>query len=174
MTDELKASVARLRALAPKLNKVTDEANETVKTVEAFLVNECSLGLPAYVEEEGHRTRSPSYSLGFDRIEGKFRILVRTTQWTNLDDEPVSEAAEDAEAVEDTYEPWSDVPRAVKLRTLPILPELLKTLALQAQDAIDTAAKTTTTIKEMMAAIGATPRKKSPDTAPVKVIEYEE
>lgn len=153
MTDELKHAVERLRALSPKLNKTTDDANRTVQTVEKFLVEECSIGLVAQVDEPGYMGKSPYYQIGFDRLDGKFRIVVTTVQWFSDDQKPVSQNADDADRYTEEVAAWASCPRAVKLRTLPLLPSLLEKLASEAEQAIETTDEAVNAIHSLIGAI---------------------
>jgi hypothetical protein len=54
MTDDLRKSVSILQELSPKLNKLSDQAVDTVKLVEQFLNEQCSLGIKASVCVEGY------------------------------------------------------------------------------------------------------------------------
>jgi hypothetical protein len=80
MSKKLKKAFAALREIAPKLNDATSSANDAVEQVEKFLNEECSIGLPCWIladkieSDEGPTVRH--LWLGYDRIDGKFRIAV--------------------------------------------------------------------------------------------------
>lgn len=102
---DLKAAIATIRELAPQLNDATDNANRVVAEVEAFLADECSLGLPVRIAINDIEW------LAYCRVDGKFRIAVAT-------------GAE--------LTPFDQCPRGLKLAACAQLPELLKALALEA------------------------------------------
>jgi hypothetical protein len=113
LSTQLKTSLQNLKGYSATMNKVTDEANETIRMVEQFLNEECSIGIPCgvllkdLVEDDGTPYRADW--LEYRRINGKFRIAI-ATYWPDGDE---GERA------------WSDCPREEKLESYKKLPDLL-------------------------------------------------
>src|SRR5687768_10043052 len=78
MTADLSAAIAKLRQLSPKLNHVTDEANQVVSMVERFLNEECRIGIPCAVMAWAGDENDDTGFLAYDRHGGRFRIVVQT------------------------------------------------------------------------------------------------
>ncbi len=113
VSTKLTTSLQNLKGYSATMNKVTDEANETIRMVEQFLNEECSIGLPCsvtvseFVDEEQNPVRN--VSLEYRRINSKFRIAVVTYYPSGEEEE----------------KPWSDCPREDKLDSYKKLPDLL-------------------------------------------------
>ena len=144
MSKKMKKAVAALREISPKLNDATNSANEVVEQVEKFLNEECSIGLPCWVladkieSDEGPTTRH--LWLGYDRVDGKFRIAV----------EQLVEHAGRQENL--GPQPWASYPRDIKLTTLPKLPKLLDAIA---DEANRMASKNDVTVAAVQEILGA-------------------
>lgn len=117
----LREAVESLRKLTPRLNDVTNLANETVRKVEAFLNDQLSVGVEALVKVKSNPEDYEATYLEYRRVGGKFRIAVCNT---------------DPDGVESGLKPWSDCTRDVKLETFAKLPELLINVAHQVQQEI--------------------------------------
>src|SRR5271165_1685892 len=81
MTDQLKKRLDTLRALAPRLNAVTDETSKIVSAVEKTLVEEIRLGVSAlsssFSEKPGEEPGTTVFNyLAFRRVSGTYRIHV--------------------------------------------------------------------------------------------------
>jgi hypothetical protein len=114
---DLSTSIDKLRKSASRLNRITDQASETVKEVEAFLNKECSAGVQAFVKikEIGEEEDSAAYWLEYRRVGQKYRIAVTKTYPMGPPDEDVK--------------PWSDCARDVKLEAITKLPDLIQEIA---------------------------------------------
>ncbi|QEL14049.1 hypothetical protein [Limnoglobus roseus] len=116
MSDPLKQSVDRITSFATTLNKASDSLICVIKDLEDFLAQN-GVGVSTYVEIK----RSPDIfdgpdditSVGYDRWEGKFRIVV----WEGTDQSA------------GTCKPWGECDRATKLLSASFLPQLLKRIA---------------------------------------------
>ncbi len=143
--DALRQSVERLRALSLKLNEATDKASEVVVLVEAFLNNDCSIGLPAsvdvyrYEEDEGVEQLVVSY----ERWNGEYQIVVTLSSWF----------VPTGEGTTHVRKPWAQCPRDLKLKALQKLPELLHKVAEEAEKLIGDTTETTEVISDMLAAL---------------------
>jgi hypothetical protein len=123
---KLREAVESLRNLTPRLNAVTDLANETVRNVENFLNDQLSLGIPACVlvsaEDDDDDDDDPAGTyLEYRRVGPRFRIAVVVTDSLGRDA---------------TIKAWSDCSRTEKLSTFKKLPELLTKLATQVAEDI--------------------------------------
>jgi hypothetical protein len=130
MSLDLRSSLDSLAKLSKKLNKITDDANETVRLVEQFL-EECSLGLGASARwvDTGPPDSGPTTSSTYLRYapwpeqdSRKFRILVQ-------------EVAADHKVT--FTKPWSECDRDTKLLMLHALPALLDDIVKQAQAKVE-------------------------------------
>lgn len=157
MTDEMKKKLQTLRAHAGAMNKATDEAAATVREVERFLNETCSLGVSAvtipHVEsvvqgDDGEDVQTQRY-LAYGRVGGAFRIHVVTAevkrdQWGNFEDP--------AGAV---CTPWASCDRETKLQFFADLPELLDNLVRRADQMLEKTNATNATVRELLEAVGA-------------------
>ena len=149
MTSELKKQLDALRAIAPRLDAVTDEANRVVAQVEKILVDELHVGVTAStlvatfeagVDEDGAALERVEF-LVFDRIGGRFRIGVSTVV-----------RREDGEGppISDELVAWPSCTRDQKLRGVADLPALVKHIQESALSLAEAAEKATQAIKEMV------------------------
>jgi len=136
----MKNALTRLREIAPKLNKTTDQATEVVRRIEHLLAKEMQIGIQADVRvscknlstDRDIETNETTY-LAFQRINGLFRIVVRTEAWQGN----VVNGDGDSHVIEET--PWLECSRGVKLETYPKLPDLLEELTKEAERTIEAA-----------------------------------
>ncbi len=145
MPKKLKKAVRALREVSPKLNEATNAANDVVEQVEKFLNDECSIGLPCWIlAEKVAPEDGPTGQhlwLGYDRINGKFRIAV----------EQLVEHGDRQESL--GPQPWASCPRDVKLTTLHKLPKLLDTIAEEAHKMAEKNDATVEAVQEILGAI---------------------
>ena len=138
---DLPDAVQSLRSISPRLNAITDRANETVRDVEQFLNDECSIGLPAFTVisfDNGDEEDYAGTYLGYVRVGPKYRIAVAT-----LDN------ASNIQSVK----PWTDCSREEKLESFGKLPDLLARIAERAEEQIQTAEKAAKTVADTLAAL---------------------
>jgi L-fucose mutarotase/ribose pyranase (RbsD/FucU family) len=158
MTHELKKRLDALRAVAPRLNAATDDANRIVAMVEKVLVDELNLGVPAEAtfahypdgrDDDGVEVERLE-TLAFKRVNGRYRIVVETL---------IREAMghQDVHSLEDT--PWPSCTREQKLNALPKLPLLLDRILSQSQKLAEAAEEAAESIKAMLAEDDAPPVK---------------
>ncbi len=156
MTEELREKLAALRQVAPKLNKATDEANRIVASVENLLGNELSLGISAtvcfntgeeiYLFREVEEVLDVYTNLDYGRIDGRYRIFVRT--YGSLPDEYGQDKLRWSDQTI-----WSSVPRELKLKAFEALPRLLTKIADTALELSKEAEDTAKTVEALMRAI---------------------
>jgi hypothetical protein len=124
MSKKVRRAIETLQELSPKLNDTTSAANDTVAKVEAFLNDQCSIGLPCWILAERIGSKeAPSEQhvwLGYDRVDGKFRVVVE--QLIRHEDREEHTGPK----------PWASCSRDLKLNTLPKLPKLLEAIAEEA------------------------------------------
>lgn len=156
MTDNLLKSVQSLRKMAPQLNAATDEATGIVRRVEKFLNDECSIGIPALaglpykserVKFEDQDDAEParhemSSQLAYVRVDGKFCIAI---QRFICDDR--------GEVRELDSRPWLACPRHEKLESFHQLPDLLGSIACEAEKIALGTTETTKTVARLLSAI---------------------
>ena len=108
MTEKLQKSIRDIRALAPKLNKATDEAHAAITAVEMFL-NKCGIGMSYYAVSEtescerGERQLALYYGRGVGPDTNKFQI--RVSSWI------VENSGEPNERIfNEETRPWNSAP----------------------------------------------------------------
>jgi hypothetical protein len=139
MSAEISNSIESLRKLSPQLNKATDDANRMVQAVEAFLNDECKIGLPCFVQVWATDNGDRRGLLGYDRHNGKFRIVLK---------EEFNQGDEDLKDIR----PWTEATRGDKLQSFTLLPRLLEAIVTEAENSIKLVAETTRTIETMKSA----------------------
>jgi hypothetical protein len=138
-TKKLRDAIEALRAVSPRLNSITDLANETVRDVERFLNEECSIGIPASLKIDEDVERGIVTFLEYRRVGPRFRIAVVVIR-------------EDGE--EELFaKPWADCARDEKLKSFNFLPELLAAIAFLAHKQINPVESTTKAIAAAVAAL---------------------
>ncbi|MEW6330816.1 MAG: hypothetical protein AB1560_05075 [Pseudomonadota bacterium] len=130
MSNDLSSSLEALRSTASRLNTLTNQANESVRLVEQFLSQECSIGIYAFVLV---REISPDLSLYLEyrKVGTRFRIAV-------VEGDPIGE--------QERITPWSDCNRDTKLETITKLPELINTITQKLNEEIEKAEKATNSV----------------------------
>jgi Lon protease-like protein len=134
----LRVAVESLRTLSPRLNSITDFANDLVREVEEFLNEECSIGISATVSVARTSDGPEGLYLEYRRVGPRFRVAVVLT---------------DDEGNDISVKPWSDSSRTDKLGTLPFLPKLLTEIAEEAEGQVARAEKAAQTVASTLAAL---------------------
>jgi hypothetical protein len=111
-TSSLRESLVSLKALSQRLNKASDNAADTVRLIETYLNDDCSIGIPAHVcvLKYGEDDSAAGRYLEYRRVGQKFRIAV-------------VEADRDGE--DRDVKAWSDCSREIKMQAYTKLPCLL-------------------------------------------------
>jgi hypothetical protein len=137
MEELLKEAMQQIKGLTPRLNKVTDMANEVTRHVELFLNHEMSVGVPAEVAigSPGEQTESLVYA----RVNGKFRIAVVVL--------------DKATGNEVMFKPWADCTREIKLRSFRYLPLLMTKLASEIAQQLAEVEEAAVQVAEVLASI---------------------
>jgi hypothetical protein len=152
MTDELKQRLFRLRDLAPRLNRATDETSATVAMVEKLLADELRLGISAETSEfhswpagrdEAGDARTVRQTLAFGRVGGSYRIHVVDTTTTEHGDAP-------PRVVNRQQTPWPACGRETKLRASEMLPELLDRIIKESERLADAGDETAARLRDMI------------------------
>jgi len=137
MMDDLQQAVAKLRSLSPRLNASVDQANRVVHQVEAFLGEECQLGVQAEVPVTYNDKGVAVSLLRYTRVDGRYRIAV-----TNTDG--------DARFITRT---WAECDRSEKLASFPAVPKLLMAVAKALEAQITGTTATATTVTQIVSAL---------------------
>jgi hypothetical protein len=162
MTEELRDRMESLRALAPRLNSVTDQAAATIKAADEFLAG-LGIGIPAqshcFKEESGIDPDDEDsagdkirWYLAYGRCnfsDNKFSIHVRQDT-----ERPDDRFADVWDTTQEHSLAWSNLNRSDKLKAFAELPSLLENIAKEAVRLAESAESTTATVGEMMAALG--------------------
>lgn len=152
MSKKVRKAIETLMELSPKLNDTTSAANDTVSKVETFLNDQCSIGLPCWILAERVGSKdAPSEQhlwLGYDRVEGKFRIVVEQLIRHEDQEEHVGPKA------------WASCSRDVKLNTLPKLPKLLDAIAEEASKMAEKNDSAISTVEAILSAMDQDKQKK--------------
>ncbi len=153
MTDELKQRMARLRAIAPRLNNATDQASKLVALVERFLTEELRIGISAESsgfnswsagKDEDGKSLMVHQTLAFGRVNGAYRIHV-VDELRIVDDEGGPQGLVSRQATL-----WPSCGREIKLRAVEKLPELLDKIINETERLAETAGETSTRIGAMI------------------------
>jgi hypothetical protein len=155
MTDVLRTRLSTLRAVAPRLNAVSDEVSEIVAKVEKTLAEELSIGIsdesdsfaswPACADDDApeHGDSFVFQSLAFGRIGGTYRIHVLQQTCDKDDRGGYSEMTAQKRI------PWGSCPRETKLRAFTKLPKLLDAIISKAEKLVKAADEAAIQVKEM-------------------------
>lgn len=134
--NPLRDAMESLRSQSPRLNKITDLANETVREIEAFLNDECSIGVTAVVKMQGDPEGPEGTYLEYRRVGPRFRIAI---------------VESDDDGRDTSVKAWADCPRAVKLDTFKLLPQLMTSIAQRVEKQIAEAEQTANAAAEIIA-----------------------
>jgi hypothetical protein len=139
--------------MSPRLNSVTDQVSEIVRTVEKTLVEELNIGIEAsvkfYSEPGAENSVSREHSLAFGRVASAgYRIHVATR--IIRDSERERSESHASESLQEEQVLWPSCSREIKLRAFDKLPELLDGIIKNAEELLRTAEKTSAKIKEMV------------------------
>jgi hypothetical protein len=151
MTNKLHEGLDTLRAIAPALNAVADEANRMVKDVEKILVEVTGSGISAGAEFERKRCEDDDFEeyeirrvLSFGRICQRHCIFVRSTHYAK---ESSDQFTEEKGSIDKR---WSQCDRETRLRAFDVLPDLIQAIVREAQRLKEVGEKTAAKVKELM------------------------
>jgi hypothetical protein len=158
MTEELRAKMEELRAIAPRLNKTSDSAATIIKAVEGFL-NDLGIGISgsswfdeqAAEWDEDDTPRKIISRLAYDRMRGEFCIHISNE--TCREEVNTYGMREDVAESEERCS-WSSSTREVKLKSFARLPHLLDDILRNAKSQADEADKAAATVGEMLKTLG--------------------
>jgi hypothetical protein len=128
-----------LRNLSTRLNTITDRANESVREVEKFLNEECSIGIKAHIKIRDIADGVPEANLEYRRVGSRYRIAVVE----------INEQGQDTKV-----KPWTDCSRNDKLSSFEFLPELLANIASSVEESLQEAETTARKVADAIAALG--------------------
>lgn len=120
MSNQLAHAVQRLHTASGRLNQLTDQAGEAIRTIEGYLNSACSVGIPIGIVIDTVDARDKAgnptgvqwiKTLVYRRIGKDYRIGVET----GYDVDPDSW----------NTKPWSECDRDTKLQILTHLPQLI-------------------------------------------------
>ena len=115
MVDKsLRDSFREIQHSSSRLNEITDEANNIIRTTEKFLTDKCKVGIPAFVTIYDGTGFMPSKFLEYRKVNSKYRIAVVDAV-----------VGSDGSPVDEYVRPWSECSRDVKLEAIKKLPDLL-------------------------------------------------
>jgi hypothetical protein len=153
MSNELKKRIAALRGMSPRLNSVTDQVSEIVKSVEKTLVEELNIGIEASVkfhaEPAAEEGVSREHFLSFNRVgSAGYRLHVATR--AVRDSQQFSGSSQTSETSNWEQVLWPSCSREMKLRAFDKLPELLDRIIKNAEGLLQTAEHAAARIKELV------------------------
>ena len=142
MSDSLSKSLSKLRNSAKRLNQLTDQANKTIREVETFLNEECSVGVYAWVlvDRQLPNDSDPYGSftaLEYRRVGPRYRIAIVTGR-------------DDGDHDNYNVRPWSDGSRDEKLDTIGKLPDLIAEIGKNLDERIGNAEKGLGEVSEVL------------------------
>lgn len=167
MSNELKKRIAALRGMSPRLNSVTDQVSEIVRTVEKTLVEDLNVGIEASVKFHSEPTDQKGvfreHSLAFGRVGSagyRLHVVTRTVR----DSAQEISGSDISESVHEEQILWPSCSRDLKLRAFDKLPELLDGIIKNAEGLLQTAERTAAKIREMVGEFdGPAPPRESSD-----------
>ena len=153
MTHELLKRLSALRGINPRLNSVTDQVTEIVRSVEKTLVDDLKIGIDAsewFLSESGGDPRvTREHYLAFSRVgSAGYRInvaIVTVGTTPNQDGEPAASRPLNEERIL-----WASCSRELKLKACEKLPKLLDNIIKSAEGLLQTAEDTASKIKDML------------------------
>lgn len=143
MNHTVSSAISKLKSSTSKLNSLSDEAAETIKSVENFLSKDCSIGFDAYVEITELSDKQLNKYLEYRKIGNNYRIAVVTNR-VNTDQELSVKA-------------WSDCGRVTKIKSIKKLPDLIIDITEKVDEKIteaEVAAKTATNVLDSLTGKG--------------------
>jgi hypothetical protein len=157
MTNELLRRLAALRGINPRLNSVTDQVSEIVKSVEKTLVEELKIGIDAsqwfLTEFGGEGGTSREHYLAFNRVgSAGFRIHVAIVTVRDTSEETGKAGTQ--EKLNEERILWTSCSRELKLKAFEKLPDLLDSIIAGAESLMQTADSAATKINLMLAEDG--------------------
>jgi hypothetical protein len=154
MTHELLKRLAALRGINPRLNSVTDQVTEIVRSVEKALVEDLKIGIDAsewfLSEPAGETGVTREQYLAFSRVGSagyRINVTILTVRHSPKDD---GEPAGATRTLNEERILWASCNRELKLKACEKLPKLLDNIIKSAEGLLKTAEETATTIKEML------------------------
>ncbi|MDZ4684310.1 MAG: hypothetical protein SH850_04420 [Planctomycetaceae bacterium] len=128
MEPELAKALARLKTSADRLNTLCDQAAANVRAIEAYLSDECRVGITCeiVVEHSDDDDNPFALKLAYGRWADKFRVFL---SWNHF---RYPEA--------DESKPWTECSRDEKLKTIEFLPTLVQKIAEETEARISRAA----------------------------------
>jgi hypothetical protein len=153
MTSELKKRLAALRGISPRLNAVTDQVSEIVRSVETTLVEELRIGTEAKVlfhsEPGAEAGTSLQTYLAFGRVgSAGHRVHILTLVVRDIVEDRGTAATSETLKAEQTL--WPSCSREMKLRAFEKLPDLLDKIVQNAEGLLQTADQTAAKVREMV------------------------
>jgi hypothetical protein len=153
MSNELKNRIAALRGMSPRLNSVTDQVSEFVRTVEKTLVEELNIGIEASVrfhsEPASEKGILREHLLAFGRVASagyRLHVVTRTVRESPQE----STGPHVSESLHEEQILWPSCSRELKLKAFDKLPELLDGIVKNAEGLLQTAERAAAKIKEMV------------------------
>lgn len=152
--NKVSVSFQQLKAAATQLNTVSDELGHSISELDAAL-KRLNLGISAWVTIAGSlASTSPdgyfwAQQLGYAKVGSKWGIALRTVQGNEFADPDENPSPEE----------WlfNDAPRALRVKAVQELPELLEELTREARATADKITEKIGQAEELVAAIAAPP-----------------
>jgi hypothetical protein len=124
LLERIKASCKELSVAATSLNETFDELGKSIEEMDSTL-KELNLGITAWVHVSGRDEGETSWShdIGYDRINDKWGIVIRTR------------SGSDRSPNQEEYEVWlfNDAPRRLRIEAVEKAPELCGKLVKEAE-----------------------------------------
>ncbi len=152
MTHELLKRISALRGINPRLNSVTDQATEIVRSIEKTLVEELKIGIDAtewFLTESGAEPGvTRQHYLAFNRVGStgyRINVSIVTNRGTpqEIGDSATTKKLEEERIL------WPSCSRELKLKAFEKLPDLLDKIIKSAEGLLQSADDTVSRINEM-------------------------
>lgn len=138
MTDELQQTFEKLRALAPKLNSATDEADRLVHRVDHFLAEECRAAVQCEVPVRYNEKGKPIVLLRYAHLNGRYCVCLT---YTDGESRFVTRG-------------WSECDRADKLAAFPLVPKLVTAVSKAVENQLSAATGVSETMDDLITLMG--------------------
>jgi len=138
MTEELQRTFEKLRALAPKLNTATDEADRLVHRVDQFLADECRAAVQCEVPVRYNEKGKPIVLLRYAHLNGRYCVCLT---YSDGESRFVTRA-------------WSECDRADKLAAFPLVPKLVAAVSKAVESQLAAAGGVAETMDDLVKLMG--------------------
>lgn len=131
-------ALVKLKQNADALNAITDAASDSVRSIEAFLSKDCSIGFDISIAYSDKNYAGKKH-LGYHRIGHNYRIAISI----------------DSQFQANMMAPkaWSDCSRTLKIESIKYLPALIEAISKKVEDDIAEAKVATNSVADILSSL---------------------